>query len=144
MRVLGLDIGEVRVGVAVSDAEGRVASPLAVLDARALAADLRPLARLVADYEAEALVVGLPVTLGGDEGPQAASVRRTAERLSQALGLPVVYVDERLSSAQARRAMREAGVAERKQRGALDKVAAAVMLQAWLDGQRSPREVDEE
>lgn len=142
MRVLGLDIGEARIGVAVSDAEGRIASPLGVLDARALAADVRPLARLVADFEVEALVVGLPLTLGGDQGPQAEAVRRTADRLGAALGLPVLYCDERLTSAEARRAMREAGVSEREQRGALDKVAAALMLQAWLDARRGEGEED--
>ena len=133
MRVLGLDIGETRVGVAVSDAEGRVALPLTVLDARALTADATPLARLVEDYEAGMLVVGVPLTLGGDEGPQAHDVRERAERLSETVGVPVAYWDERLSSAEARRAMREAGLTEREQRGALDKVAAALILQGWLD-----------
>lgn len=133
MRVLGLDIGAARVGVAVSDPAGAVASPVTVLDARALARDVRPLARIVEDYEAEALVVGLPVTLAGDEGPQAAEVRAVAERFGVALGLPVEYHDERLSSAEARRLMREAGMSEREQRGSVDKVAAAIVLQGWLD-----------
>jgi putative Holliday junction resolvase len=133
VRVLGLDIGAARVGVAVSDPAGAVASPVAVLDARVLARDVRLLARIVEDYEAEALVVGLPVTLAGDEGPQAADVCAVAERLGVALGLPVEYHDERLSSAEARRLMREAGMSEREQRGSVDKVAAAIVLQGWLD-----------
>ena len=136
MRSIGLDIGDARIGVAVSDASGTVASPVAVLDARALEVDVRPLARLVEEYEAEMLVVGVPVTLGGEEGPQAGHVRERADRLGDAVGLPVAYWDERLSSAEARRLMREAGMSDRDQRGAVDKVAAALILQAWLDSRR--------
>ena len=133
MRAIGLDIGEARIGVAVSDPRGTVASPVTVLDARELHRDIRSLARIVEDYGAEVVVVGLPLTLAGEEGPQAAGVRAEAERLGTALGLRVEYYDERLSSAEARRMMREAGVSEREQRGALDKVAAAIVLQGWLD-----------
>jgi putative Holliday junction resolvase len=133
MRVLGLDIGTVRNGVAVSDAGGSVASPLVVLEARGLASDIRPLARIVEDYEVEQIVVGIPLTLSGDEGPQAATTREVAEAISLALDLPVAYVDERLSSAEARRVMREAGMSDREQRGSVDKVAAAILLQGYLD-----------
>lgn len=137
MRALGLDIGATRVGVAVSDPAGIMASPVTVLDARRLAGDVRDLARLVEDYEAEVLVIGLPLTMGGSEGPQADGVRAEAERLAAAVGLPVEYQDERLSSATARRAMHEAGMSDRQQRGSLDKVAAAIVLQRWLDARRA-------
>lgn len=137
MRALGLDIGATRVGVAVSDPAGIMASPVTVLDARRLAGDVRDLARLVEDYEAEVLVIGLPLTMGGSEGPQADDVRAEAERLAAAVGLPVEYQDERLSSAEARRAMHEAGMSDRQQRGSLDKVAAAIVLQGWLDARRA-------
>jgi putative Holliday junction resolvase len=137
MRALGLDIGSVRIGVAVSDPSGCVASPVTVLDAKALAGDLRPLLRLVEDYETECLVVGLPRTLSGDEGPQAEAVRAEAERLAAAVGLPIEYVDERLSSEEARRCMTASGMSEREQRGAVDKVAAAIILQGWLDARRT-------
>ncbi len=137
MRVLGLDIGSARIGVAVSDPTGSVATPLAVLDARELARDPRALARLAEDYEAELLLVGLPLTLAGEEGPQAADVRVLADRLAAVISLPVVYFDERNSTAEARRTMREAGVSEREQRGTLDMVAAAIFLQAWLDARRT-------
>ena len=140
MRALGLDIGAARVGVAVSDRDGTVASPVAVLDARALARDVRALVRIAEDYEAECLVVGMPLTMAGEEGPQAAIVRAEAERLAAALGLPVEYHDERLSSAEARRVMRESGKSEKAQRGALDKVAAAIVLQGWLDARRATQE----
>jgi putative Holliday junction resolvase len=140
VRALGLDIGAARVGVAVSDRDGTVASPVAVLDARALARDARALVRIAEDYEAECLVVGMPLTMAGEEGPQAAIVRAEAERLAAALGLPVEYHDERLSSAEARRVMRESGKSEKAQRGALDKVAAAIVLQGWLDARRATQE----
>jgi len=135
MRALGLDIGSVRIGVAVSDPSGCIASPVTVLDAKALAGDLRPFLRLVEDYESECLVVGLPLTLAGEEGPQAALVRAEADRLAAAAGLPVVYADERLSSEEARRSMAASGMSEKEQRGAVDKVAAAIILQGWLDAQ---------
>lgn len=133
MRRLGFDIGERRIGVAVSDPSGRVATPLTVLDARALARDAAPLRRLIEDYEPGELVVGLPLTMAGEEGPQAASVRATARRLLDPLGIPVAYHDERFSSAQAERAMAAAGADARARRGSVDMVAAALLLQSHLD-----------
>lgn len=145
MRRLGLDIGERRIGVAVSDPSGRVATPLKVLDAGRLARDPRPLLLLIRDYEAEEIVVGLPLTLAGTEGPQAASVKATVRRLLASFDGPVVYHDERLSSAQAERAMAETGASERTRRGSVDMVAAAVLLQSYLDANhtRTPPETDE-
>ena len=136
MRLLGLDVGDARVGVAVSDPTGTVATPVSVLDARTLDADLRPLARLVEDYEAEAIVVGLPLTLSGEEGPQALAVRERAERWSGRLGTPLVFWDERLTTSQARRSLSEAGLDERASRKAVDMVAAALILQTYLDSRR--------
>jgi putative Holliday junction resolvase len=133
VRILGLDIGEKRIGVAVSDPSGTVATPLAVIDARKALGDGRELARLVVDYEAELLVAGLPLSLDGSEGPQAARVRSAAERLAKFVALPLEYADERLSSTSARRAMTEAGVSDRDKRGSIDMVAAAIFLQSYLD-----------
>ncbi len=133
MRVLGLDIGEKRIGVAVSDPSGTVATPLTVLDAPSVLGDGAALARIVEDYEAELLVAGLPVSLAGEEGPQAGRVRRAAERLAGLVGLPLAFADERLTSVEASRRMREAGADERRQRGSKDMVAAAILLQAYLD-----------
>ena len=135
MRVLALDIGERRVGVAVSDADRRVATPLKVLDGAVLA-DVAPLRRLVEDYEIERLVVGLPLTMAGEEGPQALRVREAGERLGEILGLPVEYRDERLSSAEARRTMAASGTDSRAARGSVDMVAAAIVLQGWLDSRK--------
>ena len=133
MRRLGLDIGERRIGVAVSDPSGRVATPLTVLDARELARDAGPLRRLIEDYEPGELVVGLPLTLAGDEGPQAHIVKATVRRLIEPLGIPVAYHDERLTSTEAERAMAAAGADARARRGSVDMVAAALLLQSYLE-----------
>jgi putative Holliday junction resolvase len=135
MRHLAFDIGERRIGVAVSDPTGRVATPLTVLDARQLARDGAPLRRLIEDYEPAELVVGLPLTMAGDEGPQAATVRVTVRRLLEPFGIPVAYHDERLTSAEASRAMAAAGADSRARRGSVDMVAAAVLLQSHLDSE---------
>lgn len=143
MRILGLDIGEKRIGVAVSDPSGTVASPLVVLDARNVLGDGRDLARLVADYEVELLVAGLPLSLDGNEGPQAARVRSAAQRLAALVALPLELADERLSSTEARRTMTDAGVSDRDKRGRIDMVAASIFLQSYLDARHCPAEEPE-
>ncbi|MFU8891503.1 MAG: Holliday junction resolvase RuvX [Anaerosomatales bacterium] len=130
MRVLALDIGERRVGVALSDPGGTIASPLEVLDATGRLEDR--VAAIVEEYGVGLIVAGLPLTLGGDEGPQASSVRTVAERIAGRLEVPLVYHDERLSSAQANRAM-AGGISSKQRRGTVDKVAAAIFLQSFLD-----------
>ena len=144
MRVLGLDIGEKRIGVAVSDPSGSVATPLAVLDARRALGDGRELARLVADYDVELLVAGLPLSLDGSEGPQALRVRSAAQRLAGLVSLPLEFADERLSSTEARRTMTDAGVTDRDKRGSIDMVAAAIFLQTYLDACRETTTGSEE
>jgi putative Holliday junction resolvase len=135
MRTLGLDIGEKRIGVAVSDPSGSVATPLSVLDAREVAADIAALRRIVEAYEVQRLVVGLPLTMAGDEGPQAREVKRIASEISEHLGMAVAYQDERLTSSAAERAMSETGASSRARRGRVDMVAATLLLQAYLDAQ---------
>lgn len=135
MRVLGLDIGEARVGVAVSDRDGVIASPLTVLSGRD-AKDPMAVARLVEQEEAQAVVIGLPVSLDGTEGPQAERVRKQAERIGAVLEVPMSFQDERLSTTAAHRALAEAGVRARDRRGSVDMLAAAVLLQSWLDSRR--------
>lgn len=137
MRVFGLDIGEKRIGVAVSDPSGTVATPLVVLDAKPVLGDGGDLVRLAEDYEVELVVVGLPRSLDGSEGPQADLVRAAGDRLARFLRLPVEYYDERLSSAEARRVMTSAGVSDRDKRGSVDMIAAALFLQSYLDSHRS-------
>lgn len=137
MRVLALDIGEVRVGVAVSDPSGRVASPVCVLPAQEVLAHAVTFRRVLEDWEPELLVCGRPMTLAGEEGPQAARVREQAERVAAACGLPLEFEDERLSSAEAKRILREQGLSERAVRGKVDMVAASLFLQAWLDARHN-------
>ncbi len=137
MRVIALDIGEVRVGVAVSDPAGRVASPVCVLPAQEVLAHAVTFRRVLEDWEPELLVCGRPMTLAGEEGPQAASVREQAERVAAACGLPLEFEDERLSSAEAKRILREQGLGERAMRGKVDMVAASLFLQAWLDARHN-------
>jgi putative holliday junction resolvase len=131
VRVLALDIGERRVGVAISDPAGCIASPLLVLDASARL-DER-LEEIIDEYEVGLVVVGLPLTLAGDEGPQAGRVREVGERIAARVTVPIVYHDERLSSAEANRAMKE-NTTSRTRRGSVDKIAAAIFLQSFLDG----------
>ena len=143
MRVIALDIGEKRIGVAVSDASGTIASPLKVLDAAAVLADGKDLRRIVDDFEVELIVIGLPLSLDGSEGPQADRVRRAGERLGRFIAVPVTYVDERLSSTEARRSMTEAGISDRDKRGSIDMVAAALFLQTYLDAARGRAEASD-
>lgn len=133
---LALDIGEVRVGIAVSDASGLVAMPVKVLPAQEVLSCARTFRLLIEDYEPDVLVCGLPQTLAGEEGPQAARIRTAVEQISRVTNLPVAFTDERLSSREAKRILREQGLSERSMRGKVDMVAASLFLQTWLDEQR--------
>ena len=93
----------------------------------------KPFRRLLEDWEPELFVCGLPRTLAGEEGPQAARIRKEAARISDACGVPHVFADERLSSAEAKRSLREKGLSEREMRGKVDMIAASLFLQSWLD-----------
>jgi putative holliday junction resolvase len=136
-RVLGIDVGTRRLGVAVSDPTGTVASPLATVPRRAPAEDARALAALAAEQEATTVVVGLPVTLAGREGPAARSVRAYLAELAPLLpGLALELADERLSTVAAERALVGGGVRRRARREVVDQVAASVFLQTWLDARR--------
>ena len=133
MRIMALDIGEVRVGVAISDPTERVASPVCVLAANEVRTCAKPFRRALEDWEPELLLCGLPMTLAGVEGPQAARIREFAADVSAACGIPVEFTDERLSSREAKRSLREKGLSEREMRGKIDMIAASIFLQAWLD-----------
>lgn len=138
MRVLGLDIGERRIGVALSDPDGRIATPHVVLDA-ASALQGRALTDLLGDWDPGLIVIGIPVSLDGEEGPQAKRIREAAATLIERLDVPVVFQDERLSSAEAGRRMAEAGLSEKERRGKVDMVAASIILQSYLDA--NPQDV---
>ena len=137
MRVLALDIGEVRVGVAVSDPAGRVASPVCVLPSAEVLAHAVSFRRVLEDWEPDLLVCGLPRTLAGEEGPQAARIREQAQRIASTCGIPLEFADERLSSAEAKRILRSQGLSERAMRGKVDMVAASLFLQSWLDARQT-------
>ena len=135
---LAVDVGSVRVGVAMSDPAETLASPVTTLqrDARG-DADLDALAGLVTEHEVALVVVGLPLTLRGTEGPAATTARSYASRLAARVApVPVRLVDERLSTVSATRDLRSSGVAGRKQRSVVDQAAAVVVLQGVLDVER--------
>lgn len=137
MRVLGLDLGSKRIGVAVSDRSGTIATPLTVLArGRDQAADHHAIAALVAEEEAERVVVGLPLGLDGSIGPAAQRALAEAAEIATVVAVPVETFDERLTTVSADRALLEAGLRAPARRTVVDKVAAAVMLQAWLDGHK--------
>jgi putative Holliday junction resolvase len=134
MRVIGLDLGAARIGVAVSDPGGVIASPYEVI-ARSgdRAKDHGAIAALVDEVGAERVIVGMPLSLSGAAGPAAEAARAETAELAARLTVPVETYDERLTTVAAQRTMRGQGVKRKQQRKAVDKVAAAVMLQSWLD-----------
>ena len=145
-RTMALDYGERRIGVAVSDPTRTIASPLATLQRRA---GKRPpwaeITRLVQEQEVEELVVGLPLDLSGDEGPWAAEVRAFGDDLARRTGLPVHWVDERLTSVMAERAVRGMGLkrSQREEKARIDAAAAALILEGYLARRRLQRESEE-
>ena len=137
-RVLGLDLGSKRVGVAISDRSGTIASPFMVLQrSGSLRRDHEVIARLVTEEECERVVVGLPLSLDGSLGRAAQSALDEASRLATVVGVPVETYDERLTTVSADRALIEAKMRADARRRVVDKVAAAVMLQAWIDRQNN-------
>jgi putative Holliday junction resolvase len=132
---MALDIGRVRVGVAVSDPERRVATPLCVLPANEVVNCAPSFTRVLEDWAPELFVCGIPYTLKHEEGSQAEAVRKIAGEIEAKTAIPCVFVDERLSSQEAKRSLREKGLTEREMRGKIDMIAASVFLQAWLDTQ---------
>jgi putative holliday junction resolvase len=142
-RRLGVDVGKVRVGVALSDPDGILATPLVTVSrdmgaaADSVPADIAELARLVTEHEAVQVVVGLPVRLNGSEGTAAIDIRAYAQRLARAVeDVPVVLTDERMSTVVATRRLAERGVRGKRQRAVVDQAAAVEILQSWLDAQR--------
>lgn len=132
MRVLGLDIGEKRIGVAVADTTTGLAMPLRVMNAQEVIDNAQPWRTLVRDNEPDLLVCGLPKTMRGATGQQATRIRELAERIAQNCGVPLEFADERLSSAEAKRVLRAQGLSEREMRGKIDSVAASLFLETWL------------
>ena len=136
MRVIGLDLGSRRIGVAVSDDGGTVATPHAVLERADADADRRAIAALIEEVGAGRVVVGLPLSLDGTMGPAAQAATEEAAALAAMLDVPVETYDERLTTVTADRSLMALKMKADARRRVVDKVAAAVMLQSWLDSQR--------
>jgi putative holliday junction resolvase len=136
VRALGLDLGTKTIGVAVSDGLGITAQPVTTLRRVSQAKDLAALAALATEHEATEFVIGLPLNMDGSEGPRAAATRKFGDALA-ALGHPVHYQDERLTTVAAERAMREGDISRKRRKEIIDQVAAVLILQGWLDA-RSP------
>lgn len=139
MRVLGIDYGDKRIGLALSDPTGTLATPLRTLTYRlGKRPPLAEIERIAREAGAERLVVGLPLDLGGDETERCARVREIGEKLSGRLAIPVDYQDERMTSVRAESIVRGSGrrKSQRERRGLVDAAAAALILQLWLDRRR--------
>lgn len=133
-RVLGLDVGARRIGIAVSDPLGITAQGLETLHRKNKKHDLAYLDRVVREYEVKEIVVGLPLRLSGVEGAQAEKIRVFAQDLSKHFQLPIHLWDERLTSAEANRLLRETNLSIEKRGKAVDRMAAILILQSWMEG----------
>ena len=136
MRILALDIGERRIGVALSDPSGILASPLTVLQRTGLKRDLGEILRLAEEKEAESVLVGMPLSLDGVAREQAQRVQQFCQALEREARIPIITWDERLSTVEAERRLREGGASSGHRREILDAVAAAVVLESYLDSRR--------
>lgn len=136
VRVLAIDFGKARVGVAISDELGLYAHARPALDGKNRRALLEELSRLVREESVVRLLIGLPLELGGGEGSAARRALSFAQALADATGVEVEMCDERLSTVEAARQLRASGVSGRKQKDKVDGVAASVILQSWLDRRR--------
>ncbi len=134
MPVVGIDFGRKRIGLAITD--GQDAYPLGILERRSLKYDLEAIRSRLAERAVTLLVVGLPLNLDGTEGPSARAARAFAGYLGSATGLPVEMFDERLTSFEAEERLREASASRASRKAARDAVAAAVILEGWLESRR--------
>jgi putative Holliday junction resolvase len=145
MRALGIDVGSRRIGTALSDQLGMLAAPWRAVQV-GRGRELAELAAMVAEREIEVIVIGLPVSLDGTEGPQAATVRAFAERLAAFLSqqqqntdappIPIEFTDERFTTAEAERLLLQRNLSREQRKARIDAAAAAIMLQDWLDARR--------
>lgn len=132
-RILALDLGTRRIGLALSDGLGITAQGLATLLRRNKRADLASIANLVREHQVQLLLVGLPLRMSGEAGTQAQWAREFADTLEQYCGVPVMLRDERLTSVEAERALRGSGVHQDDRKAAIDRLSAVILLQSYLD-----------
>lgn len=140
MRIGGLDVGDRRIGVAVSDEHGWTAQGIDVVHRTKLPADLDALRAVFAPFEPTSIVIGLPKNMNGTVGPQAEKVLAFAREVEQSLAVPIVMWDERLSTVGAERVLLEADLSRAKRRKVIDKMAAVFILQGYLDSLRLARD----
>jgi putative holliday junction resolvase len=133
-RVLGLDVGTRRIGLAISDPLGVTAQGLNTLHRKNKRSDLDQLEKVIREYQVRELVVGYPLRMSGNEGVQAEKMQRFAEELRHRFRLPVHLWDERLTSAQANRVLRETEMSIKRRGEVVDRLAAVLILQSWMDG----------
>jgi len=136
VRILGLDIGSKRIGVAVSDELGFTAQGIETLICKSPEDDAEAIAKLAEKYSVEEIVIGIPYNMDGSEGPQAEKVRATIERIKKRAKIPMREWDERLSTMAAERVLLEADMSRSKRRKVIDKVAAVIILQGYLERKR--------
>ena len=136
MAILAVDYGKVRVGLALSDTSNTIASPLKVIEVRSPRDGARQISELLQELNVDLIVVGLPLLLTGHEGEAAESARKLAFELGKRTKIKIVFFDERFSSASAESTMKEDGLDERKRRGKVDKIAATIILQSYLDNKK--------
>ncbi|WP_041918918.1 Holliday junction resolvase RuvX [Gloeocapsa sp. PCC 7428] len=134
---LGLDIGRKRIGVAGCDGTGLIASGLTTIERKSFDLDLAQLKSLVQERRVQVLVVGLPYSMDGSLGKQAQEIQKLASRYAQALQLPLEYIDERLTSFQAEQLLQAQNISPSRNKGLIDRKAAALILQQWLDERRT-------
>ncbi len=135
--VLGLDLGDARIGVAISDPDRRLAVPLGTVRVGQPPGELKAIAALIAEHDVSRVVLGHPRSMSGGIGPRARHTEAFAEALRSVVAVPVDLHDERLTTVEAERTLREAGVRGRDRRAVIDRTAAAVILQSWLDARAS-------
>jgi len=137
-RILGLDIGGARIGVAVSDPSHRIATPVETVAAMPQPTALRRIGELCAQHDVATIVVGMPLELTGREGHAVRRTRRFVDALAATVTIPIVEHDERLSSAQAERVLIQGGMRRAARRDVIDQAAAVLILQSWLDQRQQP------
>ncbi len=137
MRVLGIDYGRRRIGLAISDPDGILATPLPVYARRGARADIEYIVRLAREKDAEMIVIGLPLNMDGSAGEMVDEVAVFADRLRERVQIPVVTFDERLTTAEAERVLIQANLSRKKRKGVRDSLAAVLILQGYLDQLRA-------
>lgn len=139
MRILALDVGDSRIGVAISDELQIIAQALCVIKRNGITSDIKRIEELCKSYDVAKVVVGLPITLMGEIGIQGQKVLEFIEVLQQALALPVIMRDERLTTVQANKILRELNVSEKRGKKSVDSIAAAIILESYLGSLTSDR-----